>query len=135
VFHRLQLASDCDAAGGGVRGAAVRWLATATLARQGADRAAALHGLTFGMFRERRHRLWSPRPRRRRCAPPAGAADDLDQSGQRDRELDDRAIYDAHGARLLFLLAAIGELAPLAVVLAAAVACGRGPGCISSPPC
>jgi len=44
-------------------------------------------------------------------------------------------IYDAHGARLLFLLAAIGELAPLAVVLAGRRRLHEGPGLISSPPC
>ena len=42
-------------------------------------------------------------------------------------------VYDAYGARLLFLLAAIGELAPLAVVIAARRRLDPG-GLISSPP-
>ena len=43
-------------------------------------------------------------------------------------------LYDAYGPRLLFLLAAIGELAPLAVVLAARRRLRDGPGLISSGP-
>jgi PPP family 3-phenylpropionic acid transporter len=43
-------------------------------------------------------------------------------------------IYDAHGSRLLFLLAAIGELAPLGVVLAARRRLRDGTGLVSSAP-
>jgi predicted MFS family arabinose efflux permease len=43
-------------------------------------------------------------------------------------------VYDAHGSRLLFLLAAVGELAPLAVVIAARRRLHDAPGLISSPP-
>ena len=43
-------------------------------------------------------------------------------------------VYDAYGSRLLFVLAAIGELAPLAVVIAARRRLHDPGGLISSPP-
>jgi PPP family 3-phenylpropionic acid transporter len=42
-------------------------------------------------------------------------------------------VYDAYGSRLMFLLAAIGELAPLAVVIAARRRLHDPDGLISSP--
>jgi predicted MFS family arabinose efflux permease len=43
-------------------------------------------------------------------------------------------VYDAYRSRLLFVLAAIGQLAPLAVVLAARRRLREAPGLISSRP-
>ena len=43
-------------------------------------------------------------------------------------------VYDAYGPRLLFVLAAIGQLAPLAVVLAGRRRLRDAPGLISSGP-
>ena len=43
-------------------------------------------------------------------------------------------VYDAQGSRLLFVLAAIGELAPLALVLTARRRLRDAPGLISSGP-
>ena len=43
-------------------------------------------------------------------------------------------VYDAQGSRLLFLLAAVGELAPLGVVLVARARLRSTPGLISSRP-
>jgi predicted MFS family arabinose efflux permease len=41
-------------------------------------------------------------------------------------------VYDAYGARLLFLLAAVGQLAPLVVVIAARRRLRDAPGLVSS---
>jgi len=134
TFHRLQSRFALPtllAAAFAV--SAARWLAIALIRAPGALIALqALHGMTFGMFWSAAIALIAT------IVPPAlratgqallivainvGAALGNAMTGR---------IYDAHGARLLFLLAAIGELVPLAVVLIAGRRLRHATGLISS---
>jgi len=112
---------------------AARWLAIALSRAPGTLIALqALHGMTFGMF-------WSAAialiaeivPPSLRATGQALLVMSLNLGGALGNAVTG-GIYDAHGARLLFLLAAIGELAPLAVVLLAHRRLHDSPGLISS---
>ena len=121
MFHRLQVRFRLQtllAAAFAV--SAARWLAIAGRPRAGALIALqALHGMTFGMF-------WSAAialvaadvPASLRATGQALLVIAINLGGAVGNAIAGR-VYDAYGSRLLFLLAAIGELAPLAVVLAA----------------
>jgi MFS transporter, PPP family, 3-phenylpropionic acid transporter len=115
---------------------AVRWLATATVRAPAALIALqALHGLTFGMFWSAAIALVAAStPPSLRATGQALLMIAINLGSAVGNSATGR-IYDAHGSRLLFLLAAIGELAPLAVVLAGRRRLQDSPGLISSPPC
>jgi len=115
---------------------AVRWLATATLRAPGALIALqALHGLTFGMFWSAAIALVAAStPPSLRATGQALLMIAINLGSAVGNSMTGR-IYDARGSRLLFLLAAIGELAPLVVVLAGRRRLHDAPGLISSPPC
>jgi MFS family permease len=134
TFHRLQARFALPALlTAAFAVSAARWLAIALLHTPGALIALqALHGMTFGMFWSAAIALIAA------IVPPAlratgqallivainvGAALGNAMTGR---------IYDAHGARVLFLLAAVGELAPLGVVLLARRRLHDGHGLISS---
>ena len=136
VFHRLQVRFRLPtllAAAFAV--SAARWLAIGVVRAPWALIALqALHGMTFGMF-------WSAAIALVAATVPAS----LRATGQAllimainigaavGNAITGR-VYDAYGSRLLFLLAAIGELAPLAVVIAARHRLRDPGGLISSPP-
>jgi PPP family 3-phenylpropionic acid transporter len=134
VFHRLQARfrlSTLLAATFAV--SAARWLAIATVRAPWALVALqALHGMSFGMF-------WSAcialiaavTPPSLRATGQALLVISINIGSALGNAVTGR-IYDAQGSRLLFLLAAIGELAPLAVVLAARRRLRDSPGLISS---
>jgi MFS transporter, PPP family, 3-phenylpropionic acid transporter len=114
---------------------AVRWLAIA-LVRTPALLIALqlLHGMTFGMF-------WSAvialvaatAPASLRATGQALLVMAINVGGVLGNAITG-PIYDSHGPRLLFLLAAIGELAPLGVVLAARHRLHDAPRLLSSGP-
>jgi len=136
TFHRLQVRFRLEtllAAAFAV--SAVRWLAIAGLRAPAALIALqVLHGMTFGMF-------WSAAiaqiaatvPASLRATGQALLVMSINLGGFAGNAVSGR-IYDAYGSRLLFVLAAIGQLAPLAVVLAARRRLHDGPGLISSGP-
>ena len=136
TFHRLQVRfrlSTLLAAAFAV--SAVRWVATASCRTPGALIALqALHGMTFGMFWSAAIALIAATvPPSVRATGQALLVMSLNLGSALGNAITGR-IYDAHGGRLLFLLAGIGELAPLVVVLAARRRLHQSPGLISSPP-
>jgi len=112
---------------------AARWLAIALTSAPAALIALqALHGMTFGMF-------WSAAialvgatvPASLRATGQALLIVAINLGAAVGNAITGR-VYDAHGSRLLFLLAAVGELAPLAVVLATRRRLRDAPALISS---
>jgi PPP family 3-phenylpropionic acid transporter len=137
IFHRLQARfrlSTLLAAAFAV--SAARWLAIAMVRAPWALIALqALHGMTFGLF-------WSAAialvgamvPSSLRATGQALLIIAINVGAAVGSAITGR-VYDAEGgARVLFLLAAVGELAPLAVVLAARRRLQDPAGLISSPP-
>ena len=136
TFHRLQVRFRLEtllAAAFAV--SVVRWLAIAGLRAPGALIALqALHGMTFGMFWSAAIALIAATvPASLRATGQALLVISINLGGALGNAITGR-IYDAYGSRLLFLLAAIGQLAPLAVVLAARRRLRDAPGLISSRP-
>jgi PPP family 3-phenylpropionic acid transporter len=133
VFHRLEIRFRLEtllAVTFAV--SAVRWLAIAGLRAPGALIALqALHGLTFGMF-------WSAAialiaaivPASLRATGQALLVIAINVGGALGNAITGR-VYDAFGSRHLFLLAAVGQLAPLIVVLAARRRLRDAPGLIA----
>ena len=113
----------------------VRWLAIAGLRAPGALIALqALHGMTFGMFWSAAIALIAATvPASLRATGQALLVMSINLGGALGNAITGR-VYDAYGSRLLFVLAAIGQLAPLAVVLAARRRLRDAPGLISSGP-
>jgi len=136
TFHRLQVRFQLPtllAAAFAV--SAVRWLAISISRAPGALIALqALHGMTFGMFWSAAIALIAETvPLSLRATGQALLVMSLNLGSAVGNAISGR-VYDAHGSRLLFLLAAIGELAPLAVVVAARRRLRDSPGLISSAP-
>ena len=135
TFHRLEVRFRLPtllAAAFAV--SAARWLAIA-LCRSPAALIAlqALHGMTFGMFWSATIALIAATvPPSLRATGQALLVMSLNLGSAFGNAVSGR-VYDAHGSRLLFLLAAFGELAPLAVVVAARRRLHDAPGLISSP--
>jgi PPP family 3-phenylpropionic acid transporter len=111
-----------------------RWLAIAAVKSPGALVALqTLHGMTFGMFWSAAIALIAATvPASLRATGQALLVMSLNLGGAIGNAISGR-VYDAHGSRLLFLLAAVGELAPLGVVLAARRRLHTSAGLISSP--
>jgi PPP family 3-phenylpropionic acid transporter len=136
TFHRLQVRFALPtllAAAFAVT--AARWLAIALVRAPWALIALqALHGMTFGLFWSAAIALVAANvPPSLRATGQALLVIAINVGGAVGNAVTGR-IYDAHGARLLFLLAAIGQLAPLAVVVAGRRRLREGAGLISSPP-
>jgi PPP family 3-phenylpropionic acid transporter len=135
TFHRLQARFRLEtllAAAFAV--SAARWLAIAVIRAPAALIALqALHGMTFGMFWSAAIALVaSTVPASLRATGQALLVMAINLGSALGNTITGR-IYDAYGPRLLFLLAAAGQLAPLAVVLAAR-RLRDAPGLISSQP-
>jgi PPP family 3-phenylpropionic acid transporter len=113
---------------------AARWLAIGVVRAPWAlITLQALHGLTFGMFWSAAIALvGSTVPPSLRATGQALLIMSINLGGAIGNTITGR-IYDAYGSRLMFVLAAIGELAPLAVVLRARHRLHGGDGLISSP--
>jgi len=111
-----------------------RWLAIAAVKSPGALVALqTLHGMTFGMFWSAAIALIAATvPASLRATGQALLVMSLNLGGAIGNAISGR-VYDAHGSRLLFLLAAVGELAPLGVVLVARRRLHATAGLISSP--
>ena len=136
TFHRLQVRfrlSTLLAAAFAV--SAARWLAIAVVGAPWALIALqALHGMTFGMFWSAAIALVAATvPSSLRATGQALLIMSINLGGALGNAITGR-VYDAYGSRLLFVLAAIGELAPLAVVLAARRRLRDARGLISSGP-
>jgi PPP family 3-phenylpropionic acid transporter len=120
-FHRLharfRLESLLAAA---FAASALRWLAVATVRAPWLLIALqALHGMTFGMFWSAGIALVAASvPPPVRATGQALLVMSINLGGAVGNAITGR-LYDARGPRALFLLAAVGELAPLAVVLRA----------------
>ena len=99
---------------------AVRWLAIAAVRAPWALIALqALHGMTFGMFWSAAIALVAATvPTSLRATGQALLIMSINLGSALGNTITGR-VYDAYGSRLLFVLAAIGELAPLVVVLSA----------------
>lgn len=120
VYHRLQTRFSVEALLGAVfLTSAARWLAVAAVRAPWALIALQLlHGMTFGMF-------WSAAvglvgasvPPSMRASGQALLVAAINFGGAVGNAFSGR-IYDSHGSRPLFVIAAVAELAPLAVVLA-----------------
>jgi PPP family 3-phenylpropionic acid transporter len=136
TFHRLQVRFRLETllAAAFVVSAA-RWLAIAATQSPGALIALqALHGMTFGMFWSAAIALVAATvPPSLRATGQALLVMSINLGGALGNAVTGR-VYDAQGPRLLFLLAAIGELAPLAVVIAARRRLRDPAGLISSGP-
>ena len=134
TFHRLQARFTLPALlAAAFAVSAARWLAIA-FARGPAALIAlqALHGMTFGMFWSAAIALVAATvPPPLRATGQALLVIAINVGAALGNAITGR-IYDAHGARLLFLLAAIGELAPLGVVLVARRRLHDAPGLVSS---
>jgi PPP family 3-phenylpropionic acid transporter len=136
TFHRLQaryrLSTLLAAA---FAASAVRWLAIGLVRAPAALIALQmLHGMTFGMFWSAAIALVADTvPASLRASGQALLVMAINIGGALGNAISGQ-IYDAHGAAPLFLLAAVGELAPLAVVLAARRRLHDAPGLISSGP-
>jgi PPP family 3-phenylpropionic acid transporter len=135
VFHRLQLRFRLPtllAAAFAV--SAARWLAIGVLRAPWALIALqALHGMTFGMFWSAAMALVAETvPASLRATGQAILIMAINVGAAIGNAITGR-VYDAYGSRLMFLLAAIGELAPLAVVIAARRRLHDPDGLISSP--
>jgi PPP family 3-phenylpropionic acid transporter len=136
TFHRLQVRFSLPALlAAAFATSAVRWLATALSSAPGLLIALqALHGMTFGMFWSAAIALIAATvPASLRATGQALLVMSINLGAAIGNTITGR-IYDAHGSRLLFVLAAIGELAPLAVVLATRRRLHVPPGLISSAP-
>jgi len=136
TFHRLQIRFRLDtllAAAFAV--SAARWLAIAAVrAPAGLIALQALHGMTFGMFWSAAIALVADTvPASLRATGQALLVMSINLGGALGNAITGR-IYDAHGSRLLFVLAAVGELAPLAVAIGARRRLRDTPGLISSGP-
>ena len=136
TFHRLQARFRLPtllAAAFAV--SAARWLAIGVVRAPWALIALqALHGMTFGMFWSAAIALVAATvPASLRATGQALLIMAINVGGAVGNAITGR-VYDAYGSRLLFLLAAIGELAPLAVVIAARRRLHDPGGLISSPP-
>jgi PPP family 3-phenylpropionic acid transporter len=136
TFHRLQVRFRLEtllAAAFAV--SAARWLAIAAVGAPWALIALqALHGMTFGMFWSAAIALVAATvPSSLRATGQALLIMSINLGGALGNAITGR-VYDAYGSRLLFVLAAIGELAPLAVVLVARRRLRDAPGLISSGP-
>jgi len=136
TFHRLQVRFRLEtllAAAFAV--SVVRWLAIAGLRAPAALIALqALHGMTFGMFWSAAIALIAATvPASLRATGQALLVMSINLGGAIGNAITGR-VYDAYGSRVLFLLAAIGQLAPLGVVLAARRRLRDVPGLISSGP-
>ena len=136
MFHRLQARFRLPtllAAAFAV--SAARWLAIAVVSAPWALIALqALHGMTFGMFWSAAIALVAATvPASLRATGQALLIMAINVGAAVGNAITGR-VYDAYGSRLLFLLAAIGELAPLAVVIAARRRLHDPGGLISSPP-
>jgi len=136
TFHRLQVRFQLQtllAAAFAV--SAARWLAIALVQAPWALIALqTLHGMTFGMFWSAAIALVAATvPPSLRATGQALLIIAINLGGALGNAITGR-VYDAHGSRLLFLLAAVGELAPLAVVLATRRRLHDRPGLISSAP-
>jgi MFS transporter, PPP family, 3-phenylpropionic acid transporter len=136
TFHRLQVRFRLEtllAAAFAV--SAARWLAIAVVQAPWALVALqVLHGMTFGMFWSAAIALVAATvPAPLRATGQALLVMAINLGGALGNAVSGR-VYDAHGARLLFLLAAVGQLAPLAVVLAARRRLRDGRVLISSVP-
>ena len=114
---------------------AARWLAIGVVRAPWALIALqALHGMTFGMFWSAAIALVAATvPASLRATGQALLIMAINVGAAVGNAITGR-VYDAYGSRLLFLLAAIGELAPLAVVVAARHRLRDPGGLISSPP-
>jgi MFS family permease len=112
-----------------------RWLAIAVVSAPWALIALqALHGMTFGMFWSAAIALVAATvPASLRATGQALLIMSINLGAALGNTITGR-VYDAYGSRLLFLLAAIGELAPLAVVLATRRRLHDPPALISSGP-
>ena len=120
-FHRLQARFRLDVLlGAAFVASALRWLAVATVRAPSVLIALqALHGMTFGMFWSAAIALVAATvPPSLRATGQALLVMSINLGGAIGNAITGR-LYDASGPRLLFLLAAVGELAPLAVVLRA----------------
>jgi PPP family 3-phenylpropionic acid transporter len=136
TFHHLQVRYRLEtllAAAFAV--SAARWLAIAAVQAPWALIALqALHGMTFGMFWSAAIALVAATvPASLRATGQALLVMAINLGGALGNAITGR-IYDAHGSRLMFLLAAAGELAPLAVVLVARARLRTADGLISSRP-
>ena len=136
TFHRVQARfrlSTLLAAAFAV--SAARWLAIAVVRAPAALIALqALHGMTFGMFWSAAIALVaSTVPASLRATGQALLIMSINIGAAVGSAISGR-VYDAYGSRPLFLLAAIGELAPLAVVIAARRRLHDPGALISSPP-
>ena len=121
VFHRLQVRFRLDSlllAAFAVSSA--RWLAIAAVRAPVALIALqTLHALTFGLFWSAAIALVAATvPAPLRATGQALLVTAINLGGALGNALSGR-VYDAYGSRLLFMLAAFGELLPLAVVVAA----------------
>jgi PPP family 3-phenylpropionic acid transporter len=114
---------------------AARWLAIGVVRAPWALIALqALHGMSFGMFWSAAIALVATTvPASLRATGQALLIMAINVGAAVGSAITGR-VYDAHGAPLLFLLAAIGELAPLAVVIAARRRLQDPGALISSPP-
>jgi PPP family 3-phenylpropionic acid transporter len=136
IFHRLEVRFRLPtllAAAFAV--SAARWLAIAVVRAPWALIALqALHGMTFGMFWSAAIALIAATvPTSLRATGQALLVMAINLGGAAGNAISGR-VYDAQGSRLLFLLAAVGELAPLAVVIAARHRLHDPGGLVSSPP-
>jgi len=120
TFHRLQARFSLAALlAVAFAVTTARWLAIAVVSAPWALIALqALHGMTFGMFWSAAIALVTATvPASLRATGQALLIMSINVGAALGNTITGR-LYDAYGSRLLFLLAAIGELAPLAVVLA-----------------
>src|SRR4029077_8659405 len=136
VFHRLRVRfrlSTLLAAAFAV--SAARWLAIGVVRAPWALIVLqALHGMTFGMFWSAAIALVAATvPASLRATGQALLIMAINLGAALGNTITGR-VYDAYGSRLLFLLAAVGELAPLAVVLATRRRLHDPPALISSAP-
>ena len=136
TFHRLQLRFRLETLLAAAFAVSVaRWLAIAATRSPGALIALqALHGMTFGMFWSAAIALVAATvPGSLRATGQALLVMSINLGGAFGNAITG-PIYDAYGPRLLFLLAAIGQVAPLAVVLTARRRLRDAPGLVSSGP-
>ena len=134
MFHHLQVRFRLETLLAAVFAvSAARWLAIGVVQAPWALVALqALHGMTFGLFWSAAIALVAATvPASLRATGQALLVMSINLGGALGNAVSGR-VYDAHGARLLFLLAAVGELAPLAVVLAARQRLRGSAGLISS---
>jgi PPP family 3-phenylpropionic acid transporter len=136
TFHRVQARYRLSTLLAVAFGAsAARWLAIGVVHAPWALIALqALHGLTFGMFWSAAIALVaSTVPASLRATGQALLIMSINLGGAIGNAITGR-VYDAYGSRLMFLLAAIGELAPLVVVIRVRHRLHATDGLISSVP-